>query len=763
MGFERLIGFLTRNLSYNCIEELDINNSLKKILCDHVFFDLNFVIYYCLLELEDEINEIFKLIFSLQFNYIKNVEDNINHLLKKKHWEKVNLDLSEILDGKSELDIIGKFKKYLNSKGNNGYPLIFKILYWKIYFKLNNWIDNFHDLKFIKSLNIFLDGIPSYSKILEQRRRRSKNYLESDVRRSNFKKIFDKINNNIVTDGIYKYNYFDWLNNKFSINKSIGPTSELTINLEKFLLNKLKLKYMFEINIDNGINYGESDTKIFKFIHKNNIKDNIVIHTCDSDFIHQILIQQSYFNINQEKINLSVIRYYTKNKYGAQLLNSKNIINIILKKYYENSKFKNEEKTNYKIIMDLMFIIYFFGNDIFPSSLEIGHELSLNFLMSTHLSALKDTNVVEIVDNKLCLNLLNFSKWLKKIKNKDTFTIIILNRFYKLPYNLINFLVERLNLKLENLLSDFLIPFYIYEGYYNIVVEKNDLEIEDLRYKYYMEFKKEHGNKVPENPLDVTTIPENYKKMYIQMRESLLKFIDFYTEDNYGLQENNRIQILEENSYQDLYRYVCKFSEKKTIKKYKNFYKPYPYELENFKNYRKLLKNNNSDVKKYLLKLYYCVKIFYNDMSEYNPCNFLCYDYINCPSIDEILRFIENINIKSLYKKWDNNIKSLQVSKVKYFDNISHHIFITPYLRNSEYINKISNHSTLKKILDKLNILENSFWFNEVEDVDFNYRIIDPLNFIEKWKTILKEINLDSSNNINIIEDNDIVVNNYDE
>ena len=347
MGFERLIGFLTRNLSYNCIEELDINNSLKKILCDHVFFDLNFVIYYCLLELEDEINEIFKLIFSLQFNYINNVEENINQLLKKKHWDKVNLDLTKILDGKSELEIINKFKNYLNSDGNNGYPIIFKILYWKIFFKLNNWIENFHDLKFIKSLNIFLDGIPSYSKILEQRRRRSKNYLESDIRRSNFKKIFDKINNNIVSDGIYKYNYFDWLNNKFSINKSIGPTSDLTINLEKFLLNKLKLKYKFEINIDNGINYGESDTKIFKFIHKNNIRNNIVIHTCDSDFIHQILIQQSYFNINQEKINLNVIRYYTKSKYGAQLLSSKNIINIILKKYNEC---KNEVKTNYKLL-----------------------------------------------------------------------------------------------------------------------------------------------------------------------------------------------------------------------------------------------------------------------------------------------------------------------------------------------------------------------------------------------------------------------------
>ena len=74
MGLERFIGFLTRNLSYNCLEELDINNSLKKILCNHIFFDLNFIIYYCLLELEEEVNNILKLIFSLQFNKLEHIE-----------------------------------------------------------------------------------------------------------------------------------------------------------------------------------------------------------------------------------------------------------------------------------------------------------------------------------------------------------------------------------------------------------------------------------------------------------------------------------------------------------------------------------------------------------------------------------------------------------------------------------------------------------------------------------------------------------------
>ena len=73
--------------------------------------------------------------------------------------------------------------------------------------------------------------------------------------------------------------------------------------------------------------------------------------------------------------------------------------------------------------------------------------------------------------------------------------------------------------------------------------------------------------RIQKNPFDINMIPDNYKKQYILMRDSMLKFIDFYSEENYGLQSNSRIQIIEENSYQDLYRYVCKISEAESMRK----------------------------------------------------------------------------------------------------------------------------------------------------------------------------------------------------
>ena len=76
-------------------------------------------------------------------------------------------------------------------------------------------------------------------------------------------------------------------------------------------------------------------------------------------------------------------------------------------------------------------------------------------------------------------------------------------------------------------------------------------------------------------------------------------------------------------------------------------------------------------------------------MSRYYYIYIYIYNKLKCPSIDSIVNFIEKSNLTSLYKKWDDKISDLQVEKTEYFD--IHNIFITPYLRTSEYINKLDN------------------------------------------------------------------------
>ena len=114
MGLERIINFVNRNLSYNIINEIFLNNNTNKILAENIFFDFNFFIYLNLGELEDEINDIIKIIHSLTFTKIDKLIEKLELILEKNHWKIFKDDLINILDGSNEDKIINDFKNFLN-------------------------------------------------------------------------------------------------------------------------------------------------------------------------------------------------------------------------------------------------------------------------------------------------------------------------------------------------------------------------------------------------------------------------------------------------------------------------------------------------------------------------------------------------------------------------------------------------------------------------------------------------------------------------
>jgi hypothetical protein len=757
MGFEKLINFLSRNLSYNTIEELVLENSVKKVFANHIIFDINFVVYYCIVELEEEINDIIKIFYSLEFNYDISIEKRMIEYFNKKYWSKIN-DINQIIDGDNVNEIIIKFKNYLNIKSVDGISNIDNILFSKIFYKLDDWIKNFHNLDYVKDIIIFFDGIPSYAKILEQRRRRCKNYFETEIRRELFKDNFDDMKNDIIFDNDLHYNYFDWLNNKFSLNKSLGPSSNLILNLGVFLERRFNELYYekIDIHISSGLENGEADNKIFKYIHEKNLVDDIVIHTCDSDLIHQILSQQVYFNLIQKNVSLSVIRYYTREFGGAQLIDSKKVIKFILKKYNDLNKYNNNNKINYKIILDILTLIYFFGNDNLPSSLEIACEINLEIMLQTHINVFKNNgNIIKIKNNIIKLDIDNLKKWLIEIKKNKTESIVILNKYFKLPYQLVSFLVKKLDCDIYNVIEKFFIPYYIYEGYRIIEVEKKKLFHEDIRYINYMKFRRKNLDKIPVNPLNLSSIPENLKKKYLDYKILIDKFIDFFDIENNGMPINNRIQLLDENSYQDLYKYISNKSVSISNKKYANYYKPYPYLIntENINNYPENL--SDELVESYLKNLYYLVNINFNNMSEYSPCNFIHYNYNKVPDLNGIIKFINSNNSFNLYNKWDNEIINLKVKPEDYFDNLSHHLFITPYLKDSEYFSKINHIENIKSLIDMMYHEDNLFWYNINNDKDFNYRDIDSIKYLKLWKNNLKSLKIDNENKIELFNNDD--------
>ena len=480
MGLERFTNFILKS---NNLDEINIDNNIKKIVSNHIVFDLNFLIYQEMVNIENEVNDIIKIILSLPFAPKNDIlEKLLKKILSQKHWNTyyIETELQKLFDGFNENEIIENFIKFLYSKkqleeikSNNLISILELIIYEKITNVLINYIENIHYSQFIQSILIFYDGIPSMSKVIEQRKRRIKNFIESTEKKKIFNKYFDKLisnNKNLFkslsknylqfeNNNIISFDYFKWIKNRFTIDKSISPSSEFMTNLELFMSIKIKQKYPKKhIFINSAKENGESDLKIFKYISLNDIDGDYCIHTTDSDLIHQTIVQQTYYKIIGKEINFNVIKYI-KNYQSksdilgyAQILESNKIIKNILDLYNSINKIKTN---NYKIIWDLCLIFYLFGSDHLPSSVEIGPELGLDFFIKSHYKSLNKSNIVNIKKNYITMNLLNLKIYLEKINETkyNNITRIIFQRFFKINNNLINLFIDNLNLNFEQTLN----------------------------------------------------------------------------------------------------------------------------------------------------------------------------------------------------------------------------------------------------------------------------------------------------------------------
>lgn len=708
MGYDKLVSFFSKNLGNNCINQVFIKNDSKGLyLANHIFFDIQFIIYLCINTIENDINYIIKLLSGLQYNDNKLIIKKIKMILNKPYWTKINLNLN--FDGENENLIIENFIKNINES------YIDVLLYWCIFDFLNNKIKNIHDINFLNSINIFFDGIPSYPKILEQRRRRIKTYIESQNRKKQFSKYFNEIIDNVIKDDDFYYEYFLFIKYQYSYSKSLGPYSKIMINLGKFLNKKLKECYpKKKIYVDLSTNYGEADFKIFNYINKNKIKSEIYIHSCDSDFLHLILNFQLQSKENEKLFYF--VRYNLKNKNFYEIINASKILLNIKDKYKVINNLLNEPNIN--IVYDFLFIIFFFGNDIIPFNFEIGSELNLKILFLSHYELYKDNNFIININKKYMIDFYNLKIFLKGIQERKSFTIIILNKNFKIPYNFIILCTEVLNFGIKEIINNILVPYLSYEGYKNKITDKND-----IRYELYKKYQ------IKENPLEKLSVKN-------ELEEYMKNMFDYNNISDFGLIRLQKSSTFENNSYQTLYnKLITESSEKLNINIDKiSFMNNFSlYDIE--KNYNN--STNNFNVKNYLKLIVYLSQILFNNLNDYNYFYLGYYSENYAPSINKIIQFVDQNNMNIFQ---EDIIVEIKTNKY-IFDELSHHLLITPYLLDSKYIKEIKNIKNLNSILNLIQKKINGIWYNEKDYNNFKIRDIDPVNYLETYYSILKLFN----------------------
>ena len=650
MGFDRLISFFNKNMPNICEELYDV----PQIVANHIYFDMNFMIYNCISELEKEINKIIIIIFGVSYTDINIINSKLKNIFDKFHWSKLNVVMNDVLDGNDINEILLSFNKFLDEH-------IIELLGWYLYNTLNHHIINTHPLQFIKSINLFFDGIPTYAKIIEQRRRRVKNYLESKHRKKLFNEHFNNIINTIIVEDDIMFDYFDWINNMYSFDKSLGPYSPILIYLSEFINKTLKENYKnINIYVNNSYNNGESDYKIFRHIKENNIDCSIAIHSCDSDFIFLVLWYQLISTTNYNDVNIMFINYsYNLTKlidtnYNKSVYFGKKLIASILDRY---NSINNIDDVSINIVYDFLSLLLLFGNDIIPISYELGAELSLKQIFEAHYQLYTSSSFVINLNNVNIINFNNLSVWLENIKNTNSFLIIILNRFYKMNYNNILLLIEK------------------HKTYDDIIKNINENEL-------------------------------------------VLQTKNFY---------------LDNNSYQTLYNYIIFKSENIIDDVYNRHYKIFYDEIKNAQTeYNNMTKNINT--KEYLKQFISLNQIFFLNFDLYSPYNTIyCNDNL-APSISMILQFIKMNEMNNLQKETNAIIKTF--NKDVYFNPISHHLFITPYILDTKNLMNFN----MEHIESMMNIVNNKIkgcWLDFNKLNEFNLKKIDPIVFINLCNSLI--------------------------
>ena len=350
MGVEKF--FSTVNRNFNVIQSMELNNNEDtNIDTSYLLFDFNSIIHHTSSKLIEE----------------------LNHKKSSKETESLkNYKIDDI-----EIMIIQQVNNFVIS----------------ILEKL--------DLNKLKLMYIALDGVPSFSKMLEQKKRRFVgDFIEKLL--EPYSLPFSWSKNNISPGTIFMNKVTKYLSNIRSIIEGDKiKEKDLILKLDNYDYYTRVQK--FEYSDTNSP--GEAEMKIFDLINDLPKNDPIIFYSPDSDVILLSMIskrssQITIFKFEQQTDLLSIIN-----------------IELLKQSIYTYCKDRiNIEVEIDKIINDIVFIFTIFGNDFLPRCEAIQTNQDFLFLIDLYLIILIDNGYM-LIDNNI--SNISFFKFLSLLKTHE--------------------------------------------------------------------------------------------------------------------------------------------------------------------------------------------------------------------------------------------------------------------------------------------------------------------------------------------------------
>lgn len=407
MGIERFFSSIEENKITNLASGFT-KTLEKKLSAEYFLIDFNSIVYITKGKVLYNLN---KVLYKIITNKVDPKRDK--KLLEPYNLDTYGFDINHLLTLSPQ-----KYSEAFDDE------LLSDIIIDKVVDYLLNALENYIDKDKLRVLYIAIDGVPSKSKMIKQKKRRYMGSLVTMVKEKIFDKHKDTLKNHETRYTFEQYK-LSWATHNITPGTKFMEGINTVLSGSDFELTlKEKCKNLDKYILSGPYEPGEGENKIVNYLRSvlassaELQRASYVVYSPDSDVILLSLILNTQSPINNKKISpLTMLRHnQQKNTYDVIDIDklSNNIFTYV--KNEIGSKQKNKSLDKNYIIKDIVLLLTLFGNDFMPKIDALNPRYDFTKIIDIYINVIKKDLQLIRFSKKEKKEIINFSVLLDIIK-----------------------------------------------------------------------------------------------------------------------------------------------------------------------------------------------------------------------------------------------------------------------------------------------------------------------------------------------------------